>query len=89
MDAKDIRDDVMPKVDVAADKVASNWEDMKEKAKAEWCSLSDDDLDQCGGRFESMVETLCKRYGMDREEARNQAEDWAHRNNYLWGNPAR
>jgi uncharacterized protein YjbJ (UPF0337 family) len=44
--------------------------------KEKWGKLTDDDLNQIAGRREQFIGKLQERYGILREEAQRQADDW-------------
>lgn len=63
-----------------------NWDDVKGKwkqvtgsAKSKWGELTDDDLQQIDGEREKLVGKVQEKYGMAREEAEKQADDWANK----------
>ncbi len=58
------------------DQIAGNWMQMKGKVKAMWGDLTDDDLDSIGGRRDQLLGKLQEAYGMGREEAEEQIEDF-------------
>lgn len=60
-----------------------NWDDLKGKwkqvtgsAKSKWGELTDDDLQQIDGEREKMVGKIQERYGIGKEEAEKQVDDW-------------
>ncbi|MGQ4878504.1 CsbD family protein [Billgrantia sp. LNSP4103-1] len=59
------------------DQIEGKWKEMKGKARASWGELSDDELDQIGGKKDELVGKLQQRYGLEREEAERQADEWA------------
>ena len=50
---------------------------MKGKARSSWGELTDDELDQIGGKKDQLIGKLQQKYGLEREEAERQADDWA------------
>ena len=64
-----------------------NWDDVKGKwkqvtgsIKSTWGELTDDDLQQIDGEREKMVGKIQERYGIGKEEAEKQVDDWAKTN---------
>lgn len=61
-----------------------NWDDVKGKwkqvtgsAKSKWGELTDDDMQQIDGERDKMVGKIQERYGIGKEEAEKQVDDWA------------
>ncbi|MCP8896892.1 CsbD family protein [Shinella daejeonensis] len=61
------------------DIIQGSWQEYKGKAQAEWGRLTDDDLDVIEGRRIELSGKLQQRYGIAREEADRQIEEWAGR----------
>lgn len=61
-----IREDYIMKQDVFEDK----WKEMKGQAIEWWDKLSDDDLEQTGGKADQLIGLLQQKYGYSREHAR-------------------
>jgi len=60
------------------DQVQGQWKQLKGAAKEKWGKLTDDDLDQIGGRRDQFIGKLQERYGIAQEEAKKQVDDWKH-----------
>jgi uncharacterized protein YjbJ (UPF0337 family) len=58
------------------DRLKGNWKQMKGKAKAQWGKLTDDDLNVIEGRREEFVGKLQERYGISKEEANRQCDEF-------------
>lgn len=56
--------------------VQGDWTRFRGKIKERWGRLTDDDLDVVQGRREQMVGLLQKRYGIAKEDAERQLEDY-------------
>jgi uncharacterized protein YjbJ (UPF0337 family) len=56
--------------------IEGNWRKMKGKVKERWGDFTDDEIDRMQGKKENLVGELMARYGMSREEAERQAEDF-------------
>jgi uncharacterized protein YjbJ (UPF0337 family) len=64
------------------DRVAGAWHQIKGKAKERWGKLTDDDLTQLQGRAEQLAAKLQQRYGLAREEAERQAQEFRKQVNW-------
>jgi len=58
------------------DQIEGKWKQMKGSVKQKWGKLTDDDLDYIAGKQEEFVGRLQQRYGIAKEEARRQVDDW-------------
>jgi uncharacterized protein YjbJ (UPF0337 family) len=56
--------------------VEGNWKQFKGKVKAKWGDLTDDELDVIDGRREELVGRIQEAYGIAREEAERQVNDF-------------
>jgi uncharacterized protein YjbJ (UPF0337 family) len=61
------------------DRIKGNWREWKGKAKQEWGKLTDDDLDVIDGKREELAGKIQNRYGIAKEEAERQLDDWQSR----------
>lgn len=59
------------------DRIAGNWKQIKGKARQKWGELTDDDLEQIGGRKDELVGRLQERKGIAREEAEREVREWS------------
>ncbi|MCE8013082.1 CsbD family protein [Halomonas daqingensis] len=59
------------------DQIEGKWKEVKGKARTSWGELTDDELDQVGGKKDELIGKIQKRYGLEREEAERQVDDWA------------
>jgi uncharacterized protein YjbJ (UPF0337 family) len=62
------------------DIVKGNWKQMKGSAKKRWGKLTDDELTQLEGNRDQLVGKVQERYGIARDEAERQVDDWASEN---------
>jgi len=60
-----------------SDQMAGKWTQMKGAVKAKWGKLTDDDLDVINGQKEQLVGRIQERYGIAKEEAQRQVDDWS------------
>jgi len=61
------------------DTLKGQWLQLKGKVREQWGQLTDDDLDQIAGRAEQLVGRIQERYGIARDEARRQFDEWMTR----------
>lgn len=59
------------------DQIAGNWKQMEGKVKEQWGKLTDDDISLAAGKRDQFVGAVQKRYGIAKEEAERQIDDWA------------
>jgi uncharacterized protein YjbJ (UPF0337 family) len=57
--------------------VEGDWKRLKGKVKEAWGKLTDDELDVIAGKRDQLVGLIQKRYGIGREEAERQVDDFA------------
>jgi uncharacterized protein YjbJ (UPF0337 family) len=60
-----------------SDQMAGKWKQMKGAVKTKWGKLTDDDLDVINGQKEQLVGRIQERYGIAKEEAQRQVDDWS------------
>ncbi|MDD5460235.1 MAG: CsbD family protein [Methylococcales bacterium] len=58
------------------DQVAGNWKQFTGNVKAQWGDLTDDEVDQIMGNRDILVGKIQERYGIRKEVAEQQVEDW-------------
>ncbi len=58
------------------DLVQGKWKQYKGQIKAKWGKLTDDDLDVIDGRRQQLVGKLQELYGIERDNAENQADEF-------------
>lgn len=61
------------------DQAAGNWKQLKGKLKEQWGKLTDDDLTVLEGNRDQLVGRIQERYGLAREEAERQVQDFRTR----------
>ena len=59
------------------DRVEGKWKQMRGAARAKWGRLTDDDLDLIAGHRDQLIGRLQERYGIARDEAEKQSDEWA------------
>jgi uncharacterized protein YjbJ (UPF0337 family) len=58
------------------DQIEGKWRQLRGSAKQQWAKLTDDDLEYIAGKRESLIGKLQERYGLAREEALRNADEW-------------
>lgn len=61
------------------DQWEGKWKQLTGEVKKQWGKLTDDDLDQIGGNREKLEGKIQERYGIAREEAQKQVEEFERR----------
>jgi uncharacterized protein YjbJ (UPF0337 family) len=59
------------------DQIAGNWKKLKGKARMQWGKLTDDQLDRIAGKREELVGRVQEQYGIGKEEAEKQVDQFA------------
>ncbi len=54
------------------DIAAGKWKQMRGQVREWWGQLTDDDLDQIGGKAEKLIGRLQERYGYSRQQAEDE-----------------
>lgn len=62
------------------DVIEGNWKQFKGNVKEQWGKLTDDHLDQIGGKRDQLVGKLQEAYGIGKDEAEQQIRDFEERN---------
>lgn len=60
------------------DTVEGNWKQLKGKAREQWGKLTDSDFEQIAGKKDQLVGRIQERYGISKDEAQKQANDWVN-----------
>jgi uncharacterized protein YjbJ (UPF0337 family) len=58
------------------DQIAGQWHQVKGTVKSKWSKLTDDDIGTLDGKRETLVGKLQVRYGIMKDEAEKQADEW-------------
>lgn len=56
--------------------VEGKWDQVKGDMRRQWGKLTDDDLAQAKGSREKVVGKIKERYGIEKEAAEKQLDDW-------------
>jgi len=59
-----------------SDQMKGKWKQIKGSVKERWGKLTDDDLDVIDGQHDQLVGKIQERYGIAREAAQKQVEEW-------------
>ena len=59
------------------DRVEGNWKQFKGAAREQWGKLTDRDWDTVAGKKDQLLGKIQERYGIGRDEAQRQTDDWA------------
>ncbi|MFP4217053.1 MAG: CsbD family protein [Phycisphaerae bacterium] len=60
-----------------SDRLKGQWLQLKGQAKQKWGKLTNDDLDRIDGENERLIGKIQERYGIARQEAEKQVEEWS------------
>jgi uncharacterized protein YjbJ (UPF0337 family) len=60
------------------DQIEGKWKQLRGHAKAKWGKLNDSDLDVISGRREQLIGLIQQRYGLAKEAAEKQVNEWAN-----------
>jgi uncharacterized protein YjbJ (UPF0337 family) len=61
------------------DQIQGKWKQFKGGAKDQWGKLTDDELDQAEGKRERLVGVIQEKYGVAKEDAERQVDEWSRR----------
>ncbi len=59
-----------------SDQLQGKWKQMKGSVKERWGKLTDDDIDIIMGRNDQLVGKIQEKYGIAKEEAQRQVDEW-------------
>ncbi len=65
---------------------SGNWKIFTGKIKEQWGKLTDDDLKVLEGNRDQLVGSVQKRYGIEKEEAERQVNEFRNRNADIFRN---
>lgn len=58
------------------DRMEGKWKQLTGALKSRWGKLTDDDLNVIGGKKDQLIGRIQERYGVAKDEAQKQVEDW-------------
>jgi uncharacterized protein YjbJ (UPF0337 family) len=59
------------------DQFEGKWKQLKGQLKQRWGKLTDDDITALSGKKDELIGKLQERYGITREQAQKEADEWA------------
>ncbi|PKO64094.1 MAG: general stress protein CsbD [Betaproteobacteria bacterium HGW-Betaproteobacteria-16] len=66
------------------DTIQGNWKQLTGQAKLQWGKLTDDDLQVVAGHREQLAGKIQERYGIAKDEAEKQINDWEAKSSDDW-----
>jgi len=60
-----------------SDQFEGKWKQLKGSVKQRWGKLTDDDITALSGKKDELVGKLQERYGITKEQALREADEWA------------
>ena len=66
------------------DRIEGNWKQVTGKAKEQWGKLTSDDFDVVAGRRDQLAGKIQERYGVAKDEAEKQINDWQLKATDAW-----
>jgi uncharacterized protein YjbJ (UPF0337 family) len=61
-----------------SDQFEGKWKQLKGSVKQRWAKLTDDDVTALSGKKDQLVGKIQERYGITREQAEKEANEWAN-----------
>jgi uncharacterized protein YjbJ (UPF0337 family) len=58
------------------DQVQAQWKQVEAQLKSKWAKLTDDDMKHLGAKKDMLVGKIQERYGVLKEEAERQVDEW-------------
>lgn len=62
-----------------ADRIKGNWKQLRGTVQKQWGKLTNDDLDIIEGDRDRLVGRIQELYGIEKDEARRQVDEWERR----------
>lgn len=66
---------------MTTDELQGKWKQLKGSVKQRWGKLTDDDLTFINGKKDELIGRIQERYGITREQAAKEADEWAREAN--------
>lgn len=64
-----------------SDQFEGKWKQLKGSVKQRWAKLTDDDVTSLSGKKDQLIGKIQERYGVSREQAEREADEWASASN--------
>jgi uncharacterized protein YjbJ (UPF0337 family) len=61
-----------------SDQLQGKWKQVKGSVKERWGKLTDDDVNVINGQQDQLVGRIQERYGVAKEAAQKQVDEWLH-----------
>lgn len=61
------------------DQIAGNWKQFSGRVQKQWGKLTNDDIEKVKGDQKLLAGKIQERYGISKEEAERQLNDWSNR----------
>lgn len=61
------------------DQIAGNWKQFSGRVQKQWGKLTNDDIEKAKGDQKLLAGKIQERYGISKEEAERQLNDWSNR----------
>lgn len=58
------------------DVIEGKWDQLKGQVRSKWAKLTDDDMENLGGKKDSLLGKLQERYGLMKDDAEREVDDW-------------
>jgi len=58
------------------DELAGKWKQFRGEVRKQWGMLTDDDFEYIAGKRDKLIGRLQERYGIAKQEAENQVDNW-------------
>ncbi|MCG6898223.1 MAG: CsbD family protein [Thiocapsa sp.] len=58
------------------DEIKGQWHQIKGAIRAKWGELTDDEIEELDGNREKMVGKIQEKYGVAKDEAEKQVDEW-------------
>ena len=59
--------------------IEGQWNQLKSDVKTHWAKLTDDDIELLGAKKDKLVGKLVERYGILKDEAEKQVDEWTRK----------
>lgn len=66
------------------DRIKGNWHQLGGKLQTQWGKLTDDDLQVVAGHRDQLAGKIQERYGIAKEAAEAQLDEWQRKVNDTW-----